>query len=120
MGGIKSAWKEVKPIKFIAILISVFVMDYIIMDFILRLGYMDWLWKCVVDLCSNTFFAWVRADSANAKDLFVSILNAFIGIISATGILIILWDIVPNIICNLFGVKGKGQGKDNAGSCECN
>lgn len=119
MGGIKSAWKEVKPIKFVLILASVFIVDFIIMEILIYFDCLDWWWKSTVVNAKDIYYAITGSLSLNGQEFITVLLIEFIGLTSAVFVFAILWDAVPNIVIKLLGAKGKGQEQENANPCKC-
>lgn len=89
--------------KYIAVVTGVFIINYAILTFLWKCGYMDWLWSSFVELFTGNLF--IIAGTLDHKAFLLSVLKAFAGLISGTGILIFMWDILPNIIIDVFGIK---------------
>lgn len=105
MDKITKMWKEVQPVKYVITLICVFLIDSIIMQFLWHFGYMDWLWKCFVDLFTGNTFILFGSNTLYHKGFLITVLKAFAGLVSGTGILVVMWDIIPSMVMDVLGVK---------------
>lgn len=95
-------FKKAKPIKYLIVLASVFIIDYVIVTLLWKYGYMDWLWTCIVELCAGTSFI-VDSHTLDQQAFLTAVLKAFAGLISGTCILVFLWECVPNMVLTVFG-----------------
>lgn len=93
-----------KTLNVIAVLISIGTIDSLILWFIDKTSFVQWLWKCFVNLAFISL-----ADSG--EQAFTIVLHLVLGLIAGMVILWVLLSAVPHMVMTVLGESNNRESK---------